>query len=301
MQNRPPKSSLRDLYQSASQCVVAFINKMAKAPSGQSPTFPSILGTGFLVNSKGLAVTNRHVIQALESLPLHPNSRESTAGAFLLAFDELGRGCHAVFPAIIGFAAIDSFKSGDDSNGSSIPDIGFVQLAVRDTPFLKLNSDDFAIEPGMDISTIGFPIGNPPLTLHKKVGQVSPFVRRGIVSSVYPGLVANPDCFTIDIMQQGGSSGSPIFGPDNERVVGMMWGGVPDRRAVVMGSTHGYMELPSNISLAEPARIIADALAEAAKYGTVQVSEVPTLQALQHANPVPNASMGLEWEILQPK
>ena len=83
-------------------------------------------------------------------------------------------------------------------------------------------------------------MGTFPLTLHGKVSQVSPFIRHGIVSSVYPFPTANPHGFTIDIMQQGGSSGSPIFGPDNKRVIGMVWGGVP----------------ATNISLAESAHII---------------------------------------------
>ncbi len=300
MPKQKPKATLRDLYRSGSQCVVAFISKMAQAPAGQAPVFPGIVGTGFLVNSKGLAVTNRHVVQVLEAMPPHPTSGKTTAGAFLLLFDEHGRGCHAVFPEIIGFASIDTFTSSDEWYGPKVPDIGMVQLAVKETPFLRLNTDDFAIEAGMTVSTIGYPLGTLPLTLHEKVSQVSPFIRLGIVSSVYPCPVPNPHGFTIDIIQQGGSSGSPIFGPDNERVVGVMWGGVLEPQLVI-DAPSGYVRMPTNISLAEPAHIIAGAIEAAANYKTVQMPEVPTLQELRDLHPASTSSSGLGWEIFQSK
>jgi hypothetical protein len=58
--------------------------------------------------------------------------------------------------------------------------------------------------------------------------QLIPFVRSGIVSSVFPCVIARPHGFTIDIMQQGGSSGSPIFYADDPTVVGMMASSVLD-------------------------------------------------------------------------
>src|ERR1700677_4446497 len=299
MDNVVPKPSLLDMYRSASQCVVAFINKMAKVPADQQPIFPGIIGTGFLVNSKGLAVTNRHVVEEMERLPPHPITKQSTAGAFLIRFDEEGKGCQALLPSILGFGSVDSFTSSDSSDGQAVPDIGFVQLGVRETPFLRLNTEDWAIQPGMEISTIGYPMGTVPLTLYKKVRQMSPFIRRGIVSSVYPCPAANPRGFSIDIMQQGGSSGSPIFGPDNRRVVGMMWSGLNDPRPLVIASMRGHVALPTNISLAEPAHIVAGVLAEVAKHSTVSVKEIPTLKEIQEASPRSDVSQGLEWEVFQ--
>ena len=69
-----------------------------------------------------------------------------------------------------------------------------------------------------------------PPTLHGKISQLGPFIRRGIVSSVYPFSTPKPHGFTIDIMQQRGSCGSPLFAADSPKVVGMMWGGVTEPR-----------------------------------------------------------------------
>jgi hypothetical protein len=126
---------------------------------------------------------------------------------------------------------------------------------------------------------------NDPLTIHGKLNQISPFIRRGIVSSVYPCPVANPHGFTIDIMQQGGSSGSPIFGPDNKRVVGMMFGGLSDHRKMTVDSKAVYYKVPTNISLAEPAYIIAQALAEYGKQAPAPKTKLPTVAELTKPEP----------------
>jgi hypothetical protein len=64
-----------------------------------------------------------------------------------------------------------------------VPDIGFVQLDVREVPVFKLASEKFYLKVGMDIATIGYPMGNLPLTALGKLNQASPFIRHGIVSS----------------------------------------------------------------------------------------------------------------------
>jgi hypothetical protein len=299
--NDSPVPLLTDLYNSASPCVVAFINKMQKSPAGQPPLFPGIFGTGFLANSEGLVLTNRHVVDVIESLPTHPTTGHGTAGALLLIFDEERQGCQLLNLPIVGTAALGTFSSNNDWYGQKVPDIGFVQLRVKENPFLELATEDFAIRPGMEISTIGYPMGTVPLTLHEKVSQLSPFIRRGIVSSVYPCPVANPHGFTIDIMQQGGSSGSPIFGPDNRRVVGMMWGGMNDTREAISETTSLIYTIPTNISLAEPAHIIKDALDEFLKGKPDFKGTLPTLKELRDAHPKPTKSTGLDWETFPPK
>jgi hypothetical protein len=65
-------------------------------------------------------------------------------------------------------------------------------------------------------------MGEVPLTMMERLNQMTPFLRRGIVSSVFPFPIAQPHGFTMDIIQQGGSSGSPIFRVDRPEVVGMM-------------------------------------------------------------------------------
>jgi hypothetical protein len=67
-----------------------------------------------------------------------------------------------------------------------VPDLGFVQLGVCDVIFLPLASEDFYIRIGMDIATIGYPMGTDSLTALGKVNQITPFLRRGIISSIFP-------------------------------------------------------------------------------------------------------------------
>jgi hypothetical protein len=137
-----------------------------------------------------------------------------------------------------------------------------------------------------------------PLTIHDKVNQISPFIRRGIVSSVYPGPVANPHGFTIDVMQQGGSSGSPIFGPDNQRVVGMMWGGVNEPREAESGQASFIYTCPTNISLAEPGYIIAKSLQAFAQQVPPIKTKLPTLTERKSVAPTPMSPSGVPWEVL---
>ena len=228
------RPSLADLYRAANPCILAFVNKMQVRPAGEPPLFPEIIGTGFFVNAEGMAITNRHVVDAIEKIPRHPQTGERMVGALSLLLDPDRNGCEMLSVSIHSTSVLETFSSSDYWYGQKIPDIGFVQLKVRGNQFLELATERFAIHPGMEVSTIGYPMGTLPLTLHEKVNQISPFIRRGIVSSVYPCPVAYPHGFTIDVMQQGGASGSPIFGPDNRRVVGLMWGIVNDRRQVIL-------------------------------------------------------------------
>jgi hypothetical protein len=62
-----------------------------------------------------------------------------------------------------------------------------------------------------------FPQGDVPLMPYSetKASQVSPFARRGIISSVLPCPCADPHGFSVDILSAGGSSGSPIVRADD--------------------------------------------------------------------------------------
>lgn len=194
-------------------------------------------------------------------------------------------------------AAIQDFSTGSDWYGQGVPDVGFVQLEVTGTPFLELATEDFALRPGMEISTMGYPLGTAPLMLEGKVSQLGPFIRRGIVSSVYPFSSPQPHGFTIDIMQQGGSSGSPIFAGDSPRVIGMMWGGVPEVRHAQSESASLTYTLSTNISIAEPADIINDALTNYLSGRKPLDSSILSLQELRAKYPRPEKTTGFKWSM----
>ena len=147
---------------------------------------------------------------------------------------------------------------------------------------------------------MGYPMGSLPLSvLGGRLHQLTPFIRQGIVSSVFPFPGARPHGFTIDIMQQGGSSGSPILNPQTGKVVGMMSSGVLEwntARSTV--ATLNYSQ-NTNISIAEPAHIIKLAL-EQVEAGFPDARSFPTLQELRDRNPQGSGPTGMEWETWTP-
>lgn len=76
---------LAKTYAGVRRSIVAFASKVAV--STKAPAFPTIIGTGFVVDSRGLVITNSHVVRALEQLPNHPQTGASAA--FALAFSEV--------------------------------------------------------------------------------------------------------------------------------------------------------------------------------------------------------------------
>ena len=126
-----------------------------------------------------------------------------------------------------------------------VPDIAFLQIDVREVPYLILNREPNVIQIGREVGVAGYPLGERPLTIHGKISQLTATVRRGIISAVYPAPSRFPDGFTTDIAVQGGNSGSPVFLADSGLVVGMI---------------HAHAVGAQNIALALPANKIATGL-----------------------------------------
>jgi hypothetical protein len=192
------------------------------------------------------------------------------------------------------YTIVESIKSLGVWHGDDEPDIGFVQLMLQDLPALKLAGEESYLKPGMPIATAGYPMGDAPLTVMKKINQMTPFVRRGIVSSVYPFSIGRPHGFTIDIMQQGGSSGSPIFYVDRPEVVGMMSSSLPDVEYDADGAAHWQN---TNISICVPGWHIAAALKTFKTQYPPKLEDVRPLA--EHLAAIPmKTSMG--WQVFGP-
>jgi hypothetical protein len=293
------KMALEESFEAISPCIIGFISKLVPTRVGQRPIFPAIIGTGFLVDESGIAVTNRHVIEAFDRIPRHPQTGEFPIAAFMFLRGDEGKSMQFLVLEVKGWWGLQSFKSTGDWFGSVVPDIGFVRLGIRDVPFLTIANADYSVRVGMKISTVGYPMGTLPLTVMGKLNQMTPFLRQGIVSSVFPFPTAKPHGFTIDVMQQGGSSGSPIFPFGESTVVGLMSSSVIDMTEA--GTSQGTKLLVpqnTNISIAESGHIVRLALDEFRSNFPGEVVEVPTLQELRDKYPQGPGTDTLDWESL---
>jgi len=284
---------LATLFSKSSPSVLAFITKLSVGPE---PHLPTIFGTGFFVDPSGIAATNRHVIEVFTQLRRHPKTGESPLASVLFLPGDEENSWQMLVVDVLGWNALAEFTSSDKWYGQTIPDIGFVQMGVCEVPVLTLATEKSYLRIGMEVVTIGYPMGNLPLTALEKLNQVTPFIRRGIVSSIFPFPTALPHGFTMDIMQQGGSSGSPILSTDDGVVVGMMSSGIPEWRVAQSEQAHLAYSVNTNISIAEPAHIIEKALNELRATQPMGVGKPPTLAELQARYPKPDESTELTWE-----
>lgn len=292
--------TLVETYKAVVPSVIAFISKFGRTRADATPLAPAILGTGFLVHEDGIVVTNRHVADVFATIPAHPKTGAAGYGAILFECgqtDERGPYIRWMIAEVFGYTTLGQFSSQEPWHGEALPDIAFVQLKMRATPFLKLASHDFYVEPGTPIATMGFPLGADGLTVMKKLNQMIPFIRRGIVSSVFPFAIPHPHGFTIDILQQGGSSGSPIFYEHEPTAVGMMDSSIVEPVTLGDGAQAVCLKLATNISIAVAAHLIESALQSFRTTYPVDRSAFPTLKELQDDK---DAASDLAWEILGP-
>ena len=166
------KPLLVDVFDKIRPTIVAFASRVVVTAPGGRPQFPEIIGTGFIVDSRGIVVTNAHVIEALQELPKHPSRPESPALAILMTEVEHKDGTHhlgTLFTSILGYNLLESFISEGPFYGEKLPDFGFVKLNARDVPFLPLADEPGLLRAGVEIATAGFPLGTEALTPFQKI------------------------------------------------------------------------------------------------------------------------------------
>jgi S1-C subfamily serine protease len=278
--SRVDPDMLADVFEKIRPTIVAFGSRVVTTAPGGRPRFPEIIGTGFIVDSRGIAVTNAHVIEALTKLQKHPTRPESPALAILTTEVERKDGRHymgTLFTSIVGYNLIQSFVPEGPFYGERLPDFGFVQLRARDLPVLPLADEANLLRVGVEIATAGFPLGTDALTPFEGISQLTPFLRHGIISSVLPFPCPYPHGFTIDIMSQGGASGSPIFLRNEPKAVGILHAGFSG----------------ANITYAVPSHIVAKGMAAALEADPPRLDGVPTLSELIATS---ERSSELSWE-----
>jgi len=138
------------------------------------------------------------------------------------------------------------------------------------------------------------------LTAPGYVHQVTPTLQRGIVSAVLPFSCEYPHAFTINVMTQGGASGSPVFDPVTAEVVGVLYAGLND-----IGVTRAKDEyrLPTNISYVVPAHYIQRLLTQLERDGVVAAPEdAQTIDEILSSKQVVNVlEKGRQFEVREIK
>jgi len=214
-----------NIFSKVSQSIVAFapLYVSSEEDSDGPPYFPPIIGTGFAVG-EGLFVTNAHVVEEWEKVWVPRDHPKNEYGVTAMYFIRTEKGCAVVDLKVLKAIRPKKYVSYDkDYYGPEDLDLSLVQVAVRGIPPLSLDlQNETIIEIGTEVGTIGFPLGEELHTAFKDRAVMMPIAQKGIVSAVSPIPCQFPNGFIINIMSQGGASGSPVFCLTDGSVIGII-------------------------------------------------------------------------------
>lgn len=228
-------------------------------------------------------VTNDHVVRAFRKLFRPPGTSDSDWGVYALLLHSTIAGQVEIPLEVLGVATIKAFTPGDAYYGPPKPDVAFVHVKARQLPTVAI-AESGRIEEGRELATAGFPMGADALVAPGYVHQVTPTLQRGIVSAVLPFSCEHPHGFTINVMTQGGASGSPVFDPVTAEVLGVLYAGLND---IGITKDKDVYRVPTNISYVVPAHYIRRLLTEVAADGVVAApDDAQTIDEILSSNQV---------------
>jgi|GEM_PF-1083023 len=243
-----------EIYKDIKGSVVAIASKIST-----NFEMPDIIGTGFIAREDGIVFTNDHVIKALKKLPRTKDMPEDEWSAFVLLLKFIPDKGMAIVPLeIVGVGIAKREIPFEGYNyGSDIPDVGFIRVKVKGLSALKI-ANKFDLDEGEHIMTSGFPMGTDALRAPGWLHQVSPTLQEGIVSSILPFPCNDPHAILLNVMVQGGASGSPIFNPANGDVIGIVNAGLVEPSVINLGKIRLPYVKNTMLSFAVPAKVIKD-------------------------------------------
>ena len=184
----------------------------------------TVLGTGFVVENRGIVVTAKHVVEPLF------NSLQGLAPAQMATADQIKIVTEAP-PSVTGNTISMNWIVGTVvavrlSNVLDLAVLTFAVDAMNKGSFNALAISHGLCQQGDEVGVCGYPFGQQ---LHADVYNNQPAVipsfSAGIVSVVFPHPDAPPAfqaIFQMDAMINGGNSGGPVFKPGTGEVVGVV-------------------------------------------------------------------------------
>lgn len=171
--------------------------------TGQAIVSDSRTGTGFVVTSSGLIVTNRHLIRDWEYNPAFSGATGQTTKI------------EVIFPGSNRDEALPAQISKLSANKET--DVAILKIdPPENMPVLRRGIEPYSeqIWQGADVVVIGYPLG---LDLLQLTGEtlVVPSLMVGVVSRVNPGMIQ------LSLRAYNGNSGGPVFDGQG-RVLGIL-------------------------------------------------------------------------------
>ncbi len=273
--------SLSKTYEKVKPSIVAFTEKYSIVTDPEKLTeaqlsFPPIVGTGFIVNENGVIVTNDHVAKELKKtikLPFIPKD-ECIYQATIFKITD--KGLVQIPLDILEIYQPKGFKTDKIYFGPDKPDIAFVVVKAKGLPALELDTSE--LKEGIEVASAGYPMGTYALIAPGWLHQIAPTLQKGIISAVLPYQQAFPHAYAINIMIQGGASGSPVFLPENGKVIGIIDSSLEDYN---ISKKEDVYKNPTNISYATPSYHISNFFKEVKTKGGFELpNDTQTLDDL---------------------
>jgi hypothetical protein len=294
--------NLTESFAAVRPAVVAFMPIVVpRDPTGERQIFP-IIGTGVIL-SDGLVATNAHVVDALAKLPRPANFPKDKFPFTAVLFHSVKPGDNAaifeesvaeVSLEVIGVFRVDGLipRGQGFYYGPEKPDFNIVRVKAKGLPRVELEANTGKLIEGVEVGTIGYPMGTDALTAPGWVHQFGPFLQRGTISAVLPTRCRVPHSFVINLLSLGGASGSPVFLAESGQVIGILNAGLIEARPTfnrvgsqlqVTGFTHGV----TNFTYVVPAYYIASAMRDIlARKEQFQLSpDTPSLEEIIQRTP----------------
>ncbi len=281
--------------------VVAFMPSVVqRSPEERGEMFP-IIGTGVILDD-GFVVTNAHVVDALLTMPRPPNFPENKFPFVAVLFHSVKPGDNSAISVesvaevpleVLGIFSVDGLipRGKGIYYGPEKPDFNIVCVKARGLPKVELEASTDCLVEGVEVGTIGYPMGTAALRAPGWFHQFGPFLQRGIISAILPTRCKAPHSFVINLPSLGGASGSPVFLGENGHVVGVLNSGLVETRPTYgkvgdQYEVNGFTQGPTNFTYVVPAYYFASALRHIANDSRFKLpSDTLTLQEIIKRSP----------------